>query len=239
MPVPTPDVEALKREAALHAAERVRDGMVLGLGTGTTVWHFIEILGERLRRGELRDVVAIPTSERTAAAARRHAILLATLEDEPVLDLTVDGADEVDPDLNMIKGMGGALLREKIVACASDHLLIVVDERKLVRRLGTRSPLPVEVLPFGWSLHLSFLDSLGAHPVLRTWHQGEAYHTDGGHYILDCRFPNGIANPAMLERALRERVGIIESGLFLGLADEVIVAGAGSVRTLRPVRGTA
>lgn len=239
MPVPTQNVETLKRQAALHAAERVRSGMVIGLGTGTTVAHFLEILGARIRGGELKDVVGIPTSERTAAAARHHGIPLATLEDEPVLDITVDGADEVDPNLNMIKGMGGALLREKIVACASNYLVIIVDERKLVSRLGLRSPLPVEVVPFGWSLHLPFLDSLGAQPVLRTWNHGEAFHTDSGHYILDCRFEGGIADPVRLERALRDRVGIIESGLFLGLADEVIVGGAAGVEVLKPVRGTA
>ncbi|MBI4541063.1 MAG: ribose-5-phosphate isomerase RpiA [Gemmatimonadetes bacterium] len=239
MALPLSDVEALKRQAALHAAERIRDGLVIGLGTGTTVAHFLGILGERLRRGELKDVVGIPTSDRTAASARQHGIPLATLEDEPILDVTVDGADEVDPDLNMIKGMGGALLREKIVACASNHLVIIADERKLVRCLGTRSPLPLEVVPFGWSLHLPFLDSLGAQPVLRTWNHGEAFHTDSGHYILDCHFPQGITEPVKLERALRERVGIIESGLFLGLADEVIVAASEGVRTMKPMRGTA
>ncbi|MBI4520128.1 MAG: ribose-5-phosphate isomerase RpiA [Gemmatimonadetes bacterium] len=233
------DIEVLKRNAALEAADRVHEGMVIGLGTGSTVAHFLEILGERIRARALRDVVGIPTSERTAANARRVGVPLATLEDEPVLDLTVDGADEVDPHLNMIKGMGGALLREKIVACASNYLLIIADERKLVSRLGTRSPLPVEVIPFGWPLHLTFLDTLGAQPVLRTWNHGEAFHTDNGHYILDCRFPAGIADPAKVERSLRDRVGIVESGLFLGLADEVIIAGGEGVRTLVAAKGTA
>ncbi len=141
------------------------------------------------------------------------------------LDLTLDGADEVDPELNLIKGLGGALLWEKIVAAASVRLVIVADDSKVVQRLGTRSPLPVEVVPFGWRTHLTAIRAIGAEPVLRTDSSGEPFRTDGGHYLLDCRFPDGIAEPTEVERGLRARVGVVETGLFLGMASDVVIAG--------------
>ncbi|MBX6366109.1 MAG: ribose 5-phosphate isomerase A [Gemmatimonadetes bacterium] len=228
------DVERLKREAAARAVEFVEDGMVLGLGTGSTVRHVLELLAERRKAGALRRVVGIPTSRATEWLARELGLRIATLEQEPRLDLTIDGADEVDPQLNLIKGLGGALLWEKIVASASERLLIVADEAKLVGRLGERAPLPVEVVPFGWNTHLAFLDNLGAEPVLRRTANGSPFVTDGGHYLIDCHFPNGIAEPIRLQRELRQHAGVVESGLFLGLADAVVVAGPSGTRVLHP-----
>src|SRR5690606_3972823 len=160
------DREALKRRAAERALDWVEDGMVLGLGTGSTVRHFLELLGERLRDGALKDVTGVPTSWDTAERATALGIPLVTLEERPRLDLAVDGADEVDPGLDLIKGLGGALLWEKIVAAAAGQLVIIVDDSKLVQRLGEKAPLPVEVVPFGWTTHLSALERLGARAVL-------------------------------------------------------------------------
>ena len=154
------------------------------------------------------------------------------MTETPVLDLTIDGADEVDPQLNLVKGLGGALLREKMVAQASGRLAIMVDDSKIVAALGTRGPVPVEVVQFGWEIHGSFLKSLGADPVLRVGPDGEAMVTDNGNYILDCHFPGGIDDAESFERAIRARVGVVESGLFLGMATEVLVSGPVGVRTL-------
>jgi len=158
----------MKRRAAERAAEEIRDGMKVGLGTGSTVRHLLDRIAERRTDGELRSIVCVPTSEATATIAARLAIPLATLDEHPVLDLTIDGADEVDDDLRLIKGLGGALLREKIVASCSERLVIMVDTSKLVSRLGTRSPLPVEVDPFGAAALLPFFEALGAEPKFRT-----------------------------------------------------------------------
>ncbi len=221
-----------KRLAAERAVEFVEDGMVLGLGTGSTARHVLEVLAERRRAGALRRIVGVPTSRATRQAALELGIPLASLDDEPRLDLALDGADEVNPELNLIKGLGGALLWEKIVATASDRLVIVVDEGKLVERLGERAPLPVEVVPFGWTTHLAYLDLLGAQPTLRRARDGAPFTTDGGHYLLDCRFEDGIIEPDRIEREIRQRVGVVETGLFLGMADTVVVGGAGGVRVL-------
>jgi ribose 5-phosphate isomerase A len=227
-----PSAEELKRAAAERAGERVAAGMRIGLGTGSTVAHFLDVLGERVARGELPGLVGVPTSVRTAERARELGIRLAELHEVAPLALTVDGADEVDPGLDLIKGLGGALLREKVVAQASDQLVIMVDDSKRVRRLGTRSPLPVEVTRFGWQAHLAFLRELGAEPVLRTGPDREPYVTDNGNYMLDCRFPTGMENPGAVEDALRRRAGVVESGLFLGMATTVIVAGADGIQIL-------
>lgn len=229
--------DELKQAAAIRAAEAVEDGMILGLGTGSTVRFLLEHLAEERAAGRLRRVVGVPTSRDTQDRARRLGIPLATLDEHPVLDLAIDGADEVDPSLDLIKGLGGALLREKIVAAASRRLVIVVDESKLVPRLGTRAPLPVEVDPFGAAVQYAFLRALGAEPVLRTAAGGEPVVTDGGHRIVDCRFPDGIADPPALDRALHDRPGILETGLFLGMADTVVVAAADGVRVLQRPRG--
>lgn len=224
--------ERQKRAAAERAVEFVESGMVLGLGTGSTARHVLEVLADRLRSGALRDVVGVPTSRATERHARELGIPVTTLDREPRLDLAIDGADEVDPHLRLIKGLGGALLWEKIVATASERLVIVVDEGKLVDELGRTAPLPVEVVPFGWSTHLAFLDLLGAQATLRRGADGNPFVTDGGHYLLDCRFEGGLVEPDRVERELRQRVGVVETGLFLDLADTVVVGGAEGVRTL-------
>jgi ribose 5-phosphate isomerase A len=226
--------ETLKRAAAERAVDFVENGMVLGLGTGSTARHVVEVLAERLRTGALVDVLGVATSRATAELAGGLGIPLATLDDEPELDLTIDGADEVDPALDLIKGLGGALLWEKIVATASDRLVIVVDESKLVRRLGSRAPVPVEVVPFGWRTHEAFLEEMGAAPALRRDRDGTPFITDGGHYILDCRFPGGITDALGVDTTLGRRVGLVETGLFVEMTDAVVVAAATGVRVHTP-----
>lgn len=226
--------DAHKRQAAERALAMVEDGMVLGLGTGSTARHVVELLAEHRAAGRLRNVVGVVTSRQTERHAREHGIPLAELDDRVRPHLTLDGADEVDPALNLIKGHGGALLWEKIVAAASGRLVIVVDESKLVSRLGERFAVPVEVVPFGWRVLLEPFRRLGAEPTLRTGPDGSPFVTDGGHYLIDCAFPGGIPDPAALERALRSHVGVVETGLFLGMASAVVVAGATGVRVLEP-----
>jgi ribose 5-phosphate isomerase A len=226
----SPDPEAWKRRAAEVALEEVRSGMVLGLGTGSTVAHFLELLGHALDEGRLSDVVGVPSSVRTGREARAAGIPLVALH-EADLDLTVDGADEVSPDLDLIKGMGGALLREKMVAQASKRVVIIADDRKAVERLGERSPLPVEVVDWAWQVHAAFLEQEGAEVTMRTFDDGPPYKSDNGNIILDCRFPDGIGEPGSLETALRARAGVVETGLFLGMADRAILAGPEGVRS--------
>jgi len=221
-----------KALAGREAAQAVLPGMKLGLGTGSTAAHFLEALGRRIREGELPGTVGVATSLGTEQAARDLGIPLTTLEEVGWLDLTVDGADEVDPGLNLIKGMGGALLREKMVAQATLRFVIIADEGKLVTRLGTRSPLPLEVIPFSWRSHLPFLRELGAEPSLRRGSDGEPVFTDNGNLLVDCRFPDGMQSPRALQSALMARAGIVETGLFLGMADEVVVGGRSGVRHL-------
>jgi ribose 5-phosphate isomerase A len=223
----------LKRQAACRALTYVRDGMVLGLGSGSTTAYFIELLAGRLRGGVLRDILGVPTSEATADRARALGIPLTTLADHSCLDLAVDGADEVDPDLNLVKGLGGALLREKIVATQAERFVIVVDESKLVPRLGTRAPLPIEVVPFGAELHVRWLDDLGWHAELRHESDGSLVVTDNGNYLIHCWFRDGVSDPYALARLLADRPGIVEHGLFLKVATRVIVAERNGVRVLR------
>jgi ribose 5-phosphate isomerase A len=215
-----------KRAAAERAVEQVEDGMRLGLGTGSTARHVLDVLGERLARGELRDIVGVPTSSATSEYAGRLGIPLVTLDAVSSLDLAIDGADEFDPSLNLIKGLGGALLWEKVVAAAARRLVIVVDESKRVQRLGERVPVPVEVVPYGWRTQLARFEAAGAQPVLRTTRDGATFVTDGGHYIIDCRFAGGIDDVHAVEQSLRRPPGVVETGLFLGMADTVVVAGA-------------
>ena len=217
------DALAAKRDAAVRAVDLVESGMVLGLGTGSTAALVVEELWSRLDQGALRDIAGVPTSSVTAQQATELGIPLTTLEAHPELDLAIDGADEIDPEGNLIKGLGGALLREKIVATAATRLVIVGDESKLVKRLGTKSLLPVEVVQFAAGAHVDALRALGAEPAQRTQANGEPFVTDEGHFILDCRFPDGIADPAAVERALQSRAGIVETGLFLGMKPEVII----------------
>jgi len=214
---------ALKRQAADKAVEWVESGMVLGLGSGSTAAFATQRIGQMLRDGVLRDVVAIPTSDETEVLARREGIPLVSLDDRSRVDLTIDGADEVDGGLNVVKGLGGYLLREKIVAQATDHELIVVDDRKLVERLGTRSPVPVEVVRFGWKQSQSMLCETGARPVMRL-REGRPYVTDEGNYILDCHYDGGITDPQATAIAIKQIPGVVEHGLFLGMVRTVVVA---------------
>ena len=229
--------DALKRAAALRAVAEVEDGMVVGLGTGTTASFAVEGLATRVAAG-LR-IRAIPTSERSAALARRLGIPITDFAEHRRLDLTIDGADEVEHGtLNLIKGLGGALLREKIVAAASARLVIVVDREKLVQRLGERTPVPVEVARFGWPATAAALSRLGAEPRLRAAESGEPYLTDGGNYILDCAF-GAIADKRAVERDIAMTVGAIESGLFIGRAAIVFCASEDGVEALTPPAGGA
>lgn len=216
--------DSLKRQAAEAAVADVMDGMVVGLGTGSTAAMAVEALAVRMQAG-LR-FVGIPTSERTAAQARALGIPLVDFADHPRIDLTIDGADEVHTGtLDLIKGLGGALLREKIVAAASRRMTVVVDESKLVPALG-QVRLPVEVAAFGWQATCAHLRDAGATPVLRAGPDGP-YRTDGGNLILDCTFLAGIPDPAALQARLKAVTGVIETGLFIGLATRII-AGTGS-----------
>jgi len=212
-----------KQAAAEGGAGLVQSGMVLGLGSGTTSTLMVQAIGRMLRAGTLQNVVGVPSSSGIATVARESGVPLTTLDEYPVLDLNLDGADEVDPTLGLIKGLGGALLWEKIVATASRRVVILIDDSKLVSRLGIKAPLPVEVVPFGWKTHLAFIESQGGAPVLRTEPDGRPFITDEGNYILHCRFEGGIADPAGLEARLLSRAGIVGTGLFLGVAHQVIV----------------
>ncbi|MCX7750787.1 MAG: ribose-5-phosphate isomerase RpiA [Candidatus Bipolaricaulota bacterium] len=216
------DREAWKRAAAEEAVKLVEPGMAVGLGHGSTARYALLRIAELLRSGKLREVVGVPCSTQVEREARELGIPLTTLEENPILDLTIDGADEVDPELNLIKGGGGALLREKVVAQASRREVIVVDEGKLSPALGTRCPVPVEVLPFGWRTHLPFLEGLGAEVTLRRGADGAPVRTDGGNFILDCAF-GPIRDPQSLARELDARAGILGHGLFLGLATHLYV----------------
>lgn len=226
----TIDRDTLKKAAALRAIDYVESGMVVGLGTGSTAYFVVEGLGARVAAG--LKIVGIPTSERTAAQARRLNIPLASFAEHQRLDLTIDGADEVEAGtLNLIKGLGGALLREKIVAAASRQLVIVVDREKLVNRLGDHTPVPVEVTQFGWQSTAAALAKLGTEPVLRHAAEDHPFITDGGNYILDCRFP-GIPDPAKLEQQIERIVGVVENGLFVGRSSAVVVASKNGVEVL-------
>ncbi|MFN8503721.1 ribose-5-phosphate isomerase RpiA [Kouleothrix sp.] len=231
----TPDLESLKRQAAEAALEYVQSGMALGLGTGSTAKYLLYGLADRLGDGRLREIVGVPTSERTAALARELGIPLATLAERPQLDLAIDGADEIDPQLELIKGLGGALLREKIVAASAARMIIVSDSTKRVGRLGTRAPLPVEVIAFALPLAERRLSALGCTPLLRRAADGSAFVTDEGNHILDCRFGDGIGDARALDAAIHAIPGVVEHGMFIGMAGVAIVAGDGGItRLARP-----
>ena len=226
------DVEHFKRLAGEKAVERVKDGMVLGLGTGSSAKYATLKIGQLWQAGAIAGIVGIPTSSDTEALAREFDIPLSTLDEHPVVDLTIDGADEIDPNLNLIKGLGGALVREKITEIATKYLIIVADKSKLVDKLGTRSPLSVEVTQFAWRHHARWLESLGCESVLRGG-EDSPYITDNHNFILDCTFPHGIDNPAEMDTILNNQPGIIGHGLFLNMAHEVIVAGEDGIEVIR------
>ena len=225
------DVTLLKQMAAERAVEYVESGMVVGLGHGSTAILAVRRLAELLHTKHIRNIVCIPCSTQTESEARELGIQLTTLEEHPEVDLTIDGADEVDPNLDLIKGGGGALLHEKIVAQASRREMIIVDETKLSPALGMKWPVPVEVIPFGWGSQAEFLKSLGATVNPRRETGETLFKTDQGNLILDCNF-GPIPEPALLAYELAGRVGIVEHGMFLGLATDVIVAGQEGIRHL-------
>ena len=228
----------LKQEAAMRALEMVQNGMCLGLGSGSTTTYFIEMLGKHILEDQLHGILAVPTSETTAAHARSLGIPLTTLSKHAHLDMVVDGADEVDPRLNLIKGLGRALLREKIVAVHADKFVVIVDESKIVPRLGSHVALPVEIVKFEAQAHVNWLNTLGCRAEL--WiegkdspRKGEPVVTDNGNYLALCWFdrqvPAGIPDTHALARELADRPGIVEHGLFLDIANQVIVAGKDGV----------
>ena len=223
-------IEELKRQAAEQAVAYIQSGMVVGLGTGSTAVFAVRRIGELLAAGRLQRIVGIPTAEVTAREAERAGVPLGTLDDHPSVDVTIDGADEIDPQLNLIKGLGGALLREKIVAAASRRLIIIADDSKRVEQLGTRAPVPVEVVVFARRPVAGYLASLGARVVERR-KNGERFITDEGNLILDCHFP-GLPNPSEMAQLIRAQPGVVEHGLFLGMATEAIIAGERGVRVL-------
>ena len=225
------DIEALKRQAGEKAVEFVKPGMIIGLGTGSTAVHATRKIGRMWQAGELPNILCIPTSEATAREAEKFSIPLTTLNEQPKADITIDGADEIDPHFDLIKGLGGALLREKIVAAASRRMVVVSDYRKQVTQLGTRAPVPVEVIPFAQRPVTDYLQSLGAQVTLRMT-GARPFITDEQNIILDCTFES-IPDPAQLAQAIRAQPGVVEHGLFLGLAADVILATPDGVEWLR------
>jgi ribose 5-phosphate isomerase A len=224
------DLDILKQQAAAAAVTMVSSGMLVGLGTGTTTRHAIIGLGERFRDG-LR-FTGVPTSLASAALARSYGIPLIDSPTDTPIDLTIDGADEIgETDLSLIKGMGGALLREKIVAVMSRRLVIVADETKLAPRLSGRVAIPVEIVSFGWESTRARLLALGCEPMLKRNALGEVYRTDGGNLILNCKF-EALPDPAATERELSMVVGVVECGLFIGLATTALLASATGVRRI-------
>jgi ribose 5-phosphate isomerase A len=228
------DIEAPKRAAAARAVDFVRPGMRIGLGTGSTARHFVELLAERVRAG--LDIVAVPTSEATRRDAERLGIPLTSLDETPELDLTVDGADEIGPDLSLVKGGGGALLREKIVAHASERMIVIADESKWVSALG-RFPLPIDVIPFGLAATRRAVEAAAVAAgcpgpaLLRRGKDGHAFVTDNGHWVLDAALER-ISDPKRLADRLSAIPGVVEHGLFVGLAQAVVLGGAEGVRVI-------
>jgi ribose 5-phosphate isomerase A len=224
--------DQLKFAAAEAAADQLHDGMIVGLGTGSTAAFAIDAIGRRVAQG-LR-IIGVPTSERTTEQARALGIPLAPVAEHEWIDVTIDGADEVElGTLNLIKGRGGALLREKIVASSTKKLIIIVDESKLVTRLGSHDPIPVEVVSFGWETTERRLSRIGGNPVLRRSGDGAIFVTDGGHYILDCKFGK-LPESKDTEQRLNNTVGVVEHGMFLGMTGMVIVGGAKGIQILQP-----
>lgn len=224
-------IQKLKKQAANRAVECIESGTVVGLGHGSTAFFAVRRIAELLNAGKLSEILGVPCSLQVEEKARQLGIPLGALDEHPIIDVTIDGADEVDPNLDCIKGGGGALLREKIVAQASRREIIVVEESKLSPTLGTRWPVPVEVIPFGWRSQISFLESLGARVTVRQASGERRFITDQGNLILDCNF-GPLSQPAQIARELNQRTGIVEHGLFLGLTTDVIVAGEKGVRHL-------
>ncbi len=224
--------EAYKEAAAQKAVEFVESGMIVGLGFGSTAIYAVREIARKFSAGELDGILGVPTALSVEHEALKLGIPLTTLDDNPKVDLTIDGADEVDPQLDLIKGGGGALLREKIVAQASQREIIVVDESKLSDHLGTKFALPVEVNQFGWAPEAAYLETLGASVELRRTEDGDPYATDQGNWIIDAEF-SSIRDPRALSDQLDRRAGVAAHGLFLGLATDLIIGGTDGVRHVK------
>ena len=223
--------QSAKKRAALEAVKHVQDGFIVGLGSGTTIAHAVQEIGEKIRRENMR-VLGVPTSHQILMLAVSCGIPLTTLDEHPQLDVTIDGADQVDTKLNLIKGIGGALMREKIVASAAKQLVIVVDETKIAEKLGMNHPVPIEVLPLALSLVMAKVKEMGGKPVLRQGKQKVGpVVTDNGNFILDVEF-GVINNPEKLDARLKMVPGVLETGLFVGMADVVYVGGRTGVKRL-------
>jgi ribose 5-phosphate isomerase A len=226
-------IEEFKKQAAHKAVEQVVSGMVIGLGTGSTAKYAVEKIGELYQIGDLKNIVGIPSSIQTEKLALSVGIPLTTFDDHQVIDVNIDGADEVDPQLNLIKGGGGALLREKVIAQASLRNVIIVDESKVSDQLGTHWALPIEVVPFAGPSETRFLEELGADVSIRKKDDGDFFKTDQNNLILDADF-GPMADAASLAAKLDNRAGISGQGLFIGLTSKVIVAGKDGIRELKP-----
>jgi len=227
-----PNQDFYKRTAALKALEYIESGMVLGIGTGSTTKIFHDLLGDAIQSGKLRNIRGVPTSIVTEKYAKSRGIQIVDLSQYHSLDIAVDGADEIDQELNLIKGLGKALLREKIVEINAKQFIVIADSTKLVSRLGEKDPIPVEIVPFGWSAHKDWLNTLGCKAIL--WEEnGKTLVTDNKNFLVKCWFVNGIKAPHQLARELNNRSGIVEHGLFLDMADIVIVAGKEGVNIMR------
>ncbi len=227
----TINTDDLKRQAAARAVDLITNGMVVGLGSGTTASYAIDILAERVANG--LDIIAIPTSEQSRLQAIKTGIRLTSFAERPIIDLTIDGADQVETtSLNLIKGLGGALLREKLVACASKKLVIIIDERKLVKQLGQQSPLPVEIIPFAWEGTMARVVNFCSKATLRLNPDRKPTLTDSGHYILDCQIEN-LEDSAKLANNLKLITGVVETGLFINMTNLVIIASQKGIETLQ------
>jgi ribose 5-phosphate isomerase A len=222
-----------KKQVAAAAIDLLESGMVVGLGSGSTASWFIYLLGEKIRQGHLKTIVGVATSRSTADQAAALGIPLRDLADFSSLDIAVDGADEVDPALNLLKGWGGALVREKLVALHARRLVIVVDDRKLVERLGTRGPLPIEVIPFAWQAQAHWLEQILGCQVTQRQVNGKPYLTDNQNVILDCAYENGISDPYQIEDILANRPGVVGHGLFLDMASDILVRTSKGIKTLQ------
>ena len=222
-----------KERAGEAALEYIRSGMNVGLGTGSTARYFIEALGREVKSGRFKNLRCVPTSIASEKLGRKLGLKIVKLAEVGHVDVTVDGADEVTPRLDLIKGLGGALLREKIVAQNTRKLIIIVDESKRVKKLGTRSPLPVEVVTYAHETQVPFMKSLGGKPVLRKDSAGRIFVTDNDNYIYDCWFAGGIKSPARLSDQFAERAGIVETGLFLNMARVALIAGENGIKVIR------
>jgi ribose 5-phosphate isomerase A len=220
----------MKERAAVAAMAHIKSGMIVGLGTGSTSKFFHIELGKAVRSGQLKDIIGVPTSIWAAEFAAEQGVTVASLAKYPNPDVAVDGADEIDPQMNMIKGLGGALLREKMVAAPAKKMVVIADSRKIVNKLGTTQPLPVEVTPWEYESHVPFFRSLGGEPTLRqNKEKGGTYITDNKNYIYDVRFAGGIPDAVELEKKLKSHPGIVETGLFIGIAAVALIAGENGV----------